>query len=91
MLRLYDYECTECERVFEAFCLNNEDVQCPKCYSNASRLPPTVHINMGVGAYGYFDETLDKGISTNRQLKEEMRKQGVTKKGDTPKSGGAWY
>jgi hypothetical protein len=35
-------------------------------------------INMGpCGAYGYFDETLGKYISTNRERKREMARQGV--------------
>jgi hypothetical protein len=49
------------------------------------------NFNMGVGPYGYYDETLDKYIPTNRAKKEEMKKQGVTPKGDTPKPhGDAW-
>jgi hypothetical protein len=45
-------------------------------------------INMGpVGAYGYHDETLGKYISTNKQRKEEMSKQGVTER----MSSGVWF
>ena len=91
MLRMYDFECTECHEVFENICFPDEDVQCPKCYSNAVKLPPLIRVNMGVGAYGRYDETLDKHVGTNKEWKEEMRKQGVTPKGDTPKvQGDAW-
>jgi hypothetical protein len=55
------------------------------------RLMSAPHINMGpVGAYGYFDENLGKYIGTNTQRREEMRRQGVTEKGATPKEGQAW-
>jgi len=92
MMRLFDFECQECSHKFEYICIPDESVQCPKCYSDAQKLPPVVNINMGpVGAYGYYDETLDKPITTNKQRREEMRKQEVTPKGDTPKpSGQAW-
>ena len=84
MLRLYDFECTECHKVFENICVPDEDVQCPKCYSDAVKLPPLIRVNMGVGAYGYYDETLGMGITTNKQRREECIRQGVTPKGDTP-------
>jgi len=49
-----------------------------------TRQLPVININMGVGAHGYYDETLGKGITTNKQRREECIKQGVTPKGDTP-------
>ena len=85
MLRLYDFECKECGKKFESICHPEELVLCPNCYSDADRLPPVVRINMGVGAYGYFDETLGKYIGTNREHREECIRQNVTPKGDTPK------
>jgi hypothetical protein len=43
------------------------------------RLISSTHgINMGVGAYGYYDDNLQAYVSTNRQKKELMRKQGVS-------------
>lgn len=91
MIRLYDFECVECSKIFESLQVDNEPVQCPNCYSDTRKLPPIVNVNMGVGAYGYYDETLGKYIGTNKERKEEMRKQGVTEKGGTPKpDGGAW-
>jgi putative FmdB family regulatory protein len=88
MLRLFDFECTKCGWIFEKIVLSDETETppCPKCASETKKMPPAFSINMGVGPYGYFDETLGKGISTNRQRREEMRKQGVTEK-----IGKGWY
>lgn len=45
------------------------------------------HVNMGAaGAHGYYDENLGTYINTNKQRKEEMKKQGVTEK-----IGKGWY
>ena len=87
---LYDYECKHCKEIIEDIIAHiDDDVPCPDCKRPMERLiSGTFGINMGVGAYGYFDETLDKYIHTNRQKREEMRKQGVTPKGDTPKPDG---
>jgi len=91
MLKLYDFKCTDCGHVFERIIRDDESPACPRCYMPTFKLFPVVNINMGVGAYGYFDETLGVGITTNKQRKDEMRKQGVTPKGDTPKPDGeAW-
>jgi hypothetical protein len=64
----------------------------PKCCGlYMEKLPPVVRINMGVGAYGRWDENLNTYVGTNKQRREEMQKQGVTPKGDTPKvTGDAW-
>ena len=43
-------------------------------------------INMGVGAYGYYDENLGTYINTNKHRREVMEKQGVTEK-----IGKGWY
>jgi hypothetical protein len=32
------------------------------------------------GAYGYYDETLGKFLSTNRERKAEMKRQGVSER-----------
>jgi len=66
--------------------------KCPECVGTMLRLPPIFSVNMGpVGANGKWDDTLGKFIHTNKQHKEEMLKQGVTPKGDTPKPNGqAW-
>jgi len=50
--------------------------------------PPNI-VNT-VPSAGFYDETLDKEISTKTQWKEEMRKQGVTPRGDTPKLQDRW-
>ena len=93
MIRLYDFECIECGTKFETLYDDGDIINCPLCNSeNVDRLPSVVNIAMGAaGAYGYYDENLDKYIHTNTERKEEMRKQGVTEKGATPKPyGDAW-
>ena len=91
MIRMYDYECGKCGHTVERFVKDDETVNCPRCLVAMRRLPPIIRINMGVGAYGYYDETLGKYVSTNKQRREECRAQGVTPKGDTPKPDGqAW-
>ena len=85
MLRLYDFKCKECGDKFEYICDPEEEVLCPCCDGDTYKLPSMVNINMGVGAYGYYDETLGKYISTNHQRRQECIKQNVTPKGDTPK------
>ena len=67
-----------------------EEPCCPMCCAVMKKLPHTFGINMGVGPYGYFDETLGKYIGTNRERREECRRQGVTPKGETPKEGDSW-
>ena len=94
MMRLYDFECGECGERFEALYAPGDELHCPMCNSvRVDRLPPLVNVAMGAaGAHGYWDETLQTGISSNAQRKEEMRKAGVTEKGATPKpDGDAWY
>jgi len=88
---MYDFKCTKCGYTFERIVRRGEMPACPKCYMPTEQMPSVVNINMGVGAYGYYDETLDKYVSTNKDKREEMRKQGVTQKGETPKpTGEAW-
>jgi putative FmdB family regulatory protein len=90
---LYDYECEcGCKLIDHIAHMNETTVKCPDCGKQMKRLfHANYGINMGVvGAYGYYDDTLDKYISTEKQRREEMRKQGVTEKGETPKLGSAW-
>jgi len=87
MLRLNDFECKKCGWIFEKIMDEDETPPCAKCGSETQKMPPVFSVNMGaVGAYGYYDETLQKGISTNKQRREEMRKQGVSEK-----IGKGWY
>ena len=91
MIRMYDFECGQCGHIVERVVKDDETVSCPRCLRKMDRLPPLIRINMGVGASGYYDETLGKYVSTNKQRREECRKQNVTPKGDTPKPDGqAW-
>jgi len=43
-------------------------------------------INMGVGAYGYYDENLQAYCGTNRERRRIMKEQGVSEK-----YGKGWY
>jgi predicted nucleic acid-binding Zn ribbon protein len=82
---LFDYECS-CGAAVEEIVGINEAVYCAHCGRPMKRLMPSqVHINMGVPWTGYYDETLGKHITSNRQRREECIKQGVTPKGDTPR------
>ena len=92
MYKLFDFQCINCGHIFERIVRDGEKPACPKCYMSTKKLMSASNFNMGpCGAYGYYDENLGKYIATNRQRKEEMRKQGVTEKGSTPKpNGDAW-
>lgn len=93
MIRLFDFECSECETKFEKLYEDGESVHCPMCNSTlVDKLPPIINIAMGAaGAHGYYDDTLGTYVRTNAHRKELMREQGVTEKGATPKpTGDAW-
>ena len=88
---IYDYSCPRCGFAGEFITPMMEYQKCPDCGAAMVRLMHSkFSINMGVGASGYYDETLGKYISTNRERREECRRQGVTPKGDTPKLGSTW-
>ena len=90
---IYDYECNHCKETIEDISAKvDEKVKCPDCKKLMTRLMPCTHgINMNGGPYGYFDETLDKHIPTMKARRDEMEKQGVTPKGDSPKlNSNAW-
>ncbi len=75
---LYDFKC-ECGVAVECIAKIDEKVKCQKCGQTMKRQMPFTHgVNMGAsGAYGYYDENLETYISTNKQRREVMRKQGV--------------
>jgi len=85
---IYDYECQECgitENIIAGFNDKQKICNCGKIMKRI--ISGNKGISMGpAGAFGYFDENLDKYISTNRQHREECKKQGVT-----PKYGKGWY
>lgn len=90
--RMYDFECKECgvQEIDVIVCKEQKSIDCV-CGSKMKKVFNTFNINMGVGAYGYYDETLQTHVSTNKQRKEICRKQEVTPMGDTPKpDGDAW-
>jgi putative FmdB family regulatory protein len=94
MLRMFDFRCSKCDMVTERIVSLDlgEQPNCPQCGTTLDRLPVRFRVNMGpVGAYGYYDETLESYVSTNKQRKELMRRRDVTEKGATPKPfGDAW-
>jgi putative FmdB family regulatory protein len=76
---LYDYKCRKCRELKERIARFDENVIICECGGEADRqIHGKFGIGMGVGAYGYFDETLNTYISTNKQRREEMKKQGVS-------------
>jgi len=88
---LYDYLCGGCGFKDEFITPMEYEQQCPHCGVYMERLmPSTFGINMGVGAYGYYDETLQTYVNTNRQKRELCRERGVTPLGDTPKPDGEY-
>ena len=90
---LYDYECerNDCLTIFEVYDkIEKTDIRCPICGSGSKRLISAPNINMGVGAYGYYDKTLRKYLHTNKQRRDECNRQGVYPQGDTPKNGDTW-
>ena len=85
---LYDYLCPECGLVEDIIAkMDDKLLKHDKCGKTMIRqLHGRFGINMGVGAYGYYDENLGTYISTNKQRREEMQKQGVTER-----IGKGWY
>ena len=76
---LYDYDCPNCRAVrLDIVCPVDDTVFCEICHREMKRRFPFTHgINMGVWAYGYYDENLETFVATNKQRREEMKKQGV--------------
>ncbi len=86
MLKLYDFECTQCSRTAEALVHTGEIPPCPECGGETVRLPPVFRVNTGpVPVHGYYDENLETYITSNAHRKQVMREQGVTEHGATPK------
>jgi len=85
---IYEVRCNFCETEREIIAKVDEQVRCEKCGNFLTRLMPSKHgISMGAaGAFGYYDEHLGKYIHTNRQRREEMKRQNVTEK-----YGKGWY
>lgn len=92
MLRMYDFKCKKCGQVRERLVNETESIHSDCCGADTERLMPIVRCNMGAaGAYGYWDDTLNTYITSNRHRREVMQQQGVSEKGATPKpNGDAW-
>jgi predicted nucleic acid-binding Zn ribbon protein len=84
---LYDYSCA-CGYKGEHIAKIDEMVKCPDCNFEMKREMPFTHgINMGAaGATGYYDDNLQTYIHSNRQRREEMKRQGVAET-----YGKGWY
>lgn len=81
---IYDYKCDTCGTEMELIGRPNEETfPCEAC-NRKGMLHRQFHsrfgINMGVGAYGYYDENLGTYIRTNAHKKKVMRDQGVSEK-----------
>lgn len=79
---IYPYFCEPCGHREDIITPVNFYASCPKCGKPMKReFHARYGINMGAaGAYGYYDENLGCHISTNRQRREEMKRQGVSEK-----------
>ena len=78
---LYDWKC-DCGYAGEHYAkIADNRIPCPKCGGGMKReFHSRFGINMGVGAYGYFDSNLNCYIGTNAQKRRVMREQGVQEK-----------
>jgi len=83
---LYVMKCEQCGHTGEYINHIDEYENCPDCKVPMKRILQPFGICMGCGAYGYYDDNLQTYINTNKQRKEEMRKQNVTEK-----IGKGWY
>ena len=85
---LYDYNCPECGIVEDIWAgINDKTLTHDKCGNKMKRiLSGSVGINMGVGAYGYYDDNLQAYCGTNKEKKRIMQEQNVTEK-----YGKGWY
>ena len=84
---LYEYKC-RCGYTGDHIAKVDEKLKCPLCLKVMERQMPFTHgINMGAaGAHGYYDPNLQCFIHTNRQRREEMKRQGVSES-----YGKGWY
>lgn len=84
---LYDMQC-QCGYEGEHIAKIDESLACPDCGSPMRRQMPSSHgISMGAaGAQGYYDDNLGCYINSNRQRREEMKRQGVAEA-----YGKGWY
>lgn len=68
--------------------MGDNDQDCPYCDRKMRRILSPCRINMGVGAYGYYDDQLETYIESNQHHRDVMRQKNVCHKGDTPKPDG---
>ncbi|MBT7628786.1 MAG: zinc ribbon domain-containing protein [Desulfobacula sp.] len=75
---IFDYKC-ECGKEIEVITRHDENAKCPECGKEMKRLlTGKIGISMGVGPYGYYDDTLGAYVSTNAERKRLMKEQGVS-------------
>ena len=85
---LYDWNCEECGVVENVIAkMDEKTIVHDKCGNNMTRfISGNKGINMGVGAYGYYDDNLQAFCGTNREKKRIMKEKGVSEK-----YGKGWY
>jgi len=79
---IFDYECKNCGLVENVFAgINDKTIVHDKCCGQMNRIiSGRKGINMGVGAYGYYDDNLQAFCGTNRERRRIMKEQGVSEK-----------
>ena len=59
--------------------IDEQDIPCPKCSGKMTRqFHGNFGINMGVGAYGYYDDNLQTYLHSNAHKRQVMAEQGVS-------------
>jgi len=78
---IYDFKCRKCGKLEERITHFDEQITACSCGGTADRqFHCSYGINMGVGAYGYYDETLQTYINSNSHKRTVMKEQGVSEK-----------
>jgi putative FmdB family regulatory protein len=75
---LFDYLCERCKITEERIAKVDEHIVTCSCGGTMARqFHGRYGINMGVGAYGYFDDSLNTYINSNEHRRRVMKEQGV--------------
>jgi len=79
---IFDYQCPNCGIVENIIAgTNDKTLVHEACKGMMKRfISGRKNINMGVGAYGYYDDNLQAFCGTNRERKRIMQEQGVSEK-----------
>lgn len=78
---LYDFKCRKCGNIEERVARFDEEIVACRCGGTAERqFHSNYGINMGVGAYGYYDDTLHTYVNSNSHRRKVMKEQGVSER-----------